>query len=111
MSVCAEQCGVTQPKGRAIVLISASRHRFNTSGATAMVLDCTDGLSVQSKFQVAPKNAGLKNSIISVGEVTDKGNEVVFRNSGGSIICHTSGRRIDFPCKDGVYKLNASNWW
>ena len=89
-------------------MISATGHRFNTLGATAMVLDCTDGLSVQSRFQVAPKNAGLKNSIISVGEVTDKGNEVVFRNNGGSIINLTSGRRIDFPRRDGVYKLNAS---
>ena len=59
-----------------------------------MVLDCVNGLSVQSKLQVAPKNSGLSSiTIISVG---------------GSIVNLVSGRQIDFPRKDGVYKLNAS---
>ncbi len=54
-----------------------------------MVLDCIGGPSVQSGFQVAPKNCGLKNTTISVGDVTDK------------------GKRIEFPRKNGVHKLNA----
>ncbi len=108
MSVCAEQRGLTQPKGRGTALVSATRHRFNTLGAAAMVLDCVGGPSVQSMFQVAPKNSGLQNTIISVGEVTDKGNVVVFRSTGGSIVNLGSGRWIDFPRRDGIYKLNAS---
>ncbi len=72
MSVCAEQRSETQPKGHGTALRTATGHRFDTLGATTMVLDCEDGLSMQSRFQVAPKNSGLKNTIISVGEMTDR---------------------------------------
>ena len=47
-SVCAEHRGLTQPKGRGIALISATGQCFDTLGATAMVLDCVGGASVES---------------------------------------------------------------
>ena len=65
-------------------------------------------MSVQSEFQVAPRNSGLKTTIISVGELTDQGSEVELHSDGGSIVNIESGRRIDFQRKDGVYVLNAS---
>ena len=65
-------------------------------------------MSVQSRFHVAPANAGVKNSIISVGEVADSDSVVVFRKTGGVIINGKSGRRITFPRQDGVYTMKAA---
>ncbi len=83
MSACAEQRSETQPRGHGAALNAATGHRFDTLGAITMVLDCEDGLSMQSGFQVAPKNASLKNTTISVGELTDQGNEVASTATGG----------------------------
>ena len=43
---------------------------------------------------MAPDISGLQKSIISVGEVTDNGNTVVFQKGGGAIISNTTGKSL-----------------
>ena len=60
-----------------------------------------------SDFQIAPKNTGLQRSIISVGQVCDRGNIITFRSTGGTILNEFTGNRIEFERAGGVYGLIA----
>ena len=66
-----------------------------------------DAVNVASDFQIAPKNTGLQRSIISVGQVCDRGNIITFRSTGGTILNEFTGNRIEFECAGGVYLLRA----
>ena len=59
-------------------LRSATGQSFYTSGSAHMCLHTREGIDLAGSFQVAPDDTGLHKSIISVGEVTDKGSLVVF---------------------------------
>ena len=59
-------------KGPGVDLKSATRHQFTRTGNTTICLRTRDGINVAIDFQRAPKNTGLKRSIISVGQVRQK---------------------------------------
>ena len=53
---------------------SATRHQFTSAGNTTMCLRTRDVINVAGDIQSAPKDTGLQKSIISVGQVCDRGN-------------------------------------
>ena len=55
-----------KPRGHGVELRSATRHQFTTTGNATICLRTRHGLNVASDLQIAPKNTGLKRSIISV---------------------------------------------
>ena len=75
-----------KPRGPGVELRSATRHQFTTTGNTTICSRTRDGVNVASDFQIAPKNTGLQRSIISVGQVCDRGNIITFRSTGGTIL-------------------------
>ena len=88
-------------------LRSATGHQFTTTGNTTNCLRTGDGVNVASDFQIATKNTGLQRSIISVGQVCDRGNIITFRSTGGMIFNEFTGNRIKFERAGGVYRLIA----
>ena len=71
-----------KPGGPGVELTSATGHQFTTAGNTTICLRTRDGVNVASDFQIAPKKTGLQRSIISVGQVCDRGNIITFRSTG-----------------------------
>ena len=70
-SVCqqslADSLGGT-PGRLGLELRSATGHQFTPTGNTTICLRTRDGVNVAGEFQIAPKNAGLQRSNISVGQ-------------------------------------------
>ena len=66
------------PRGPGVELISARGHQFTTTGNMTICLGTRDGINVSGDFQIAPKDTGLQRSIISVGQVCDRGNIFTF---------------------------------
>ena len=54
-----------------------------------------DGVNVSGAFRIAPKTTSLQRSTVSVGQVADRGNIIVFRSSGGTTFNDMTGNRID----------------
>ena len=96
-----------KPRGPGVELRSATGHQFTTAGNTTICLRTRDGVTVSSIFQIAPQNTGLQRSIISVGQVCDRGNIITFRSTGGTIPNEFTGNRIEFERAGGVYRLTA----
>ena len=88
-------------------LRSATGHQFTTTGNTTICLRTRVGINVAGDFQIAPKHTGLQRSIISVGQVCDRGNIIKFRWTGGTILNEFTGNRIEFERLGGVYRLRA----
>ena len=88
-------------------LRSVTGRQFTTTGNTTICMRTRDGVDVASDFQIAPKNTGLQRSIISVGQVCDRGNIITFRSTGGTILNEFTGNRIEFERAGGVYRLIA----
>ena len=59
-------------------------------------------------FRFAPKNSGLQRSIISVGQVCDRGNIITFRSTGGTIPNEFTGDRIELERAGGV---SVDSWY
>ena len=96
------------PEDLGVELRSATRHQFTTTSNATICLRARDGVNVAGDFQIAPKNTGLQKSIISVGQVCDRGNIITFRSTGGTILDELSGNRIEFQrAGGGVYWLSA----
>ena len=72
-----------------------------------MCLRTRDGINVARDVQIAPKKTGLQRSIISVGQVCDRSNIIIFRSTGGTVLNEFSGNRIEFERAGGVYRLRA----
>ena len=94
-------------RGLGVELHTATGHQFTTTDNTTICLRTRDGVNVASDFQIAPKNTGLQRSIISVGQVSDRGNIVTFRSTGGTILNEFTGNRIESERAGGVYRLRA----
>ena len=86
---------------------SATGHQFTTSGSTTICLRTRDGVNVASDFQIAPKDTGLQRSIISVGQVCDRGNIITTSSTGETILNDFTGNRTEFERAGGVYRLRA----
>ena len=95
------------PRGLGVELRSARDHQLTTTGDTALSLRTRDGINVASDFQIAPKDTGLQRSIISVGQVCDKGNAITFRITGGTILNEFTGSRIELDRAGRVYRPKA----
>ena len=85
-----------KPSGPGVELRSVTGHRFTTTGNTTICLRTRGGINVSGDFQVAPKETRLQRSIIPVGQVCDRGNVIVFRIAGGTILNEVTGHRLDF---------------
>ena len=96
-----------KPRGPGVELRSATGHQFTTPGNTTMCLRTRDGVNVAGDFQIAPKSTGLQGSVISVGQVCDRGNNITFSSTGGRILNEFTGNRIEFERAGGVYRLRA----
>ena len=96
-----------KPRGPGVELRSATSHLIATTGNTAICLRTRDGVNVAGDFQIAPKNTGLQKSIISVGQVCDRGNIITFRSTGETILNEFTGNRMEFERAGGVYRLRA----
>ena len=94
-------------RGPGVELRTATGHQFTTAGNTTICLRTRDGVNVASDFQIAPKNTGLQRSIISLGQVCDRGNIITFRGAGGTILNEFAGNRIEFERAGSVYLLKA----
>ena len=97
MSVCQQSlvdCLGEIPRGPGVELRSATGHQFTTNGNTTLSLRTRDGINVAGDFQIVPKDAGLQRSVISVGQVCDRGNISTFRSTGGTILNEFTGSRI-----------------
>ena len=88
-------------------LRSATGRQFITTGNTTTSLRTRDGVNVAGDFQIAPKNTGLQRSVISFGQVCDRGNIITFRSKGGTILNEFTGNRIDKERAGGAYRLRA----
>ena len=109
-SVC-QQCRTDswrrKPRRLGVDLRSATGHQFTTTGNTTICLRTRDGVIVAGDFQIAPKYTGLERSIISVGQVCDRGNIITFRSTGEKTLNEFTGKRIEFERAGGVYRLSA----
>ena len=111
--------GEENPEELGVELRSATGHQFTTTGNTTICLRRRDGINVAGDFQIAPKDTGLQRSIISVGQVCDRGNIITFRSTGGTILNEFTGNRIESERASGVYPLRADTraktksaiWW
>ena len=90
------------PRGPEVELRSARGHQFTTTGNTTICLRTRDGINVSGDFQIAPKDTGLQRSVISVGQVCDRGNIFTFRSTGGTILNEFTGNRIEFERVGGI---------
>ena len=82
----ARRPGRKNPCRLGVELRSAKGHQFTTAGNTTIYLRTRDGIHVLGDFQIAPKNTGLQRSMTSVGQVRDRGNNITFRSTGGTIL-------------------------
>ena len=96
-----------RPRGPGVELRSATGHQFATTGNTTMCLRTQDGINVSKDFQIASEDTGLLRSIISVGQVCDRGNIFTFRSTGGTILNEFTGNRIEFERVGGISRLKA----
>ena len=87
----------------------SSGQQFTTTCNTTICLRTRHGVNVASDFHIVPKNTGLKRSIVSVGQVCDRGIIITFRSTGGTILNEFSGNRIEFERAGGVYRLIAGS--
>ena len=87
--------------------LALSSGQLQTTDNTTICLHTRDGTNVSGDFQIAPKNSGMQRSIISVGQVCDRGNIITFRSTGGTILNEFSGNTIEFERVNGVYRLLA----
>ena len=94
-------------RGPGVELRSATGHQCTTTGNTTLSLRTRDGINVASDFQNSPKDTRLQRSIISVGQVCDKGNVVTFRSTGGTMLHEFTGNQIEFDRAGGVFQLKA----
>ena len=78
-----------------------------TTGNTTICVRTRDNVNVAGDFQIAPKNTGLQRSLISVGQVCDRGNIITFRSTSGTILNGFTGYRIEFERAGGVYQLRG----
>ena len=62
-------------------------------------------MNVSGDFQIAPRISGLQRSIISDGQVCDRGSIIKIRSIGGTILNELSGNRIELECSNGVYRV------
>ena len=85
-----------KPSGPGVELRSVTGHRFTTTGNTTICLRTRGDINVSGDFQVAPKETRLQRSIIPVGQVCDRGNVIVFRIAGGTILNEVTVHRLDF---------------
>ena len=86
-----------EPRGPGMELRSATGHQFTTTGTTTTCLRTRDSVNVQ-------------RSIISVGQVCDRGNTITFRSTGGTILNEFTGNRVEFERAGGVYRLRVDTW-
>ena len=85
-----------KPSGPEVELRSATGHQFTTTDNTTICLRTRDGINVAKDFQIASKDTVLQRSIISVGQVCDRGNIIAFRRVGGTILNEFTGECIEF---------------
>ena len=95
------------PRGPGVELRSATGHQFSTTGNTTIGLRTRDGIHVSGDFQIAPKDTGLQRSIISVGQVCDRGNIFTVRSTGATILNEFTGNRIEFERVGGFSSIEA----
>ena len=93
-----------KPRGPGVELRSPTGHQFTATRNTTICLRTRHGVNVAGDFQIAPKNTGLQRSIISVGQVCDRGNIITFRSTGGTTLNEFTGNRIEFERAGGVYE-------
>ena len=86
-------------------LRSATGHQVTTTANTTICLRTGDGVNVAGDFQIAPKNTGLLRSVISVGQVCDRGN--IKQHRWRDILNEFTGNRQEFGRSSGVYRLRA----
>ena len=97
-------------------LRSATGPRFTTTGSTQIFMRTRRGVNVSGDYQIAPKTTGLQRSLISVGQVADRGNSMVFRRSSGTLFNKVTGTQIKFERAGGVYRqkgrdiITESDW-
>ena len=95
---------------------SSGRPRFITMGSTQIFMRTRRGVYVSGDFQIGPKTTGLQRSLISVGQVADRGNSMVFRRSSGTLFNKVTGTQIKFERAGGVYRqkgrdiITESDW-
>ena len=97
-------------------LRSATGPRFTITGSTQIFMRTRRGVNVSGDFQIGPKTTGLQRSLISVGQVADRGNSMVFRRSSGTLFNKVTGTQIKFERAGGVYRqkgrdiITESDW-
>jgi hypothetical protein len=70
-------------------------------------LRTSGGTELKGAFQVAPASTNFKRAIISVGQVVDRGNTIIFDRNGGCIRNDKSGHEIPIYRSNGVFKTKA----
>ena len=75
---------------------SVTGPRFITVSSTQIFMCTRHGVNVSRDLQIAPKTTGLQRSIISVGQVADRGKIIVFQRSCGTMFKEVTGSRIEF---------------
>ena len=59
-------------------------------------------------FRIAPRTLGMLEAVISVGQVADRGNVIVFRSSVGTIFNERTGGQREFQGSRGLCRLKAA---
>ena len=94
-------------RGKGISLVSATGHGFTSEGETTVGMRTAGGLLLKGRFQVAPASTKLRRPIVSVSQVVDQGNEVIFNSQGGRIVNKRTGHEIPIFRSHGVFNLKA----
>ena len=87
--------GVTYTAANGGVMRNYGQRRVN--GKT------NDGKEVQVTMQVTDVNKAL----VSVGQICEAGNTVLFNKSGGEIISNKDGSKTKFYRENGVYRMDV----
>jgi hypothetical protein len=87
--------------------VSATGHGFASQGEATLGARAAGGLTLQARFQLSPPSANLRRRVVSVGQVVDQGNVVIFYRDGGQIANQRPGNMIPIFRGHGVFNLKA----
>ena len=83
--------------------LAANNGSIPNVGKQHLCFESSEGLS----FKVRMQSAGVSRPILSVMKLAESGNDVVFRQDGGTIKNRATGLVTEFIRKHGVYVLRA----
>ncbi len=83
--------------------VAAGGQRLENEGEQHLKVRLKDG----TQCRIALQNVDVKRPLASVSMIADQGNEITFRQDGGTIKVKKTGKEHHFERKDGVYTMQV----